>query len=71
MITNYRFPSFLSSRHHDAAAAPRSRPATNRNVNVAVQRGQKIHQPFHGKALQLVIRREMDVVSFEEHFLRG
>jgi hypothetical protein len=48
------FSSFLSSRHHDTAAPPRSRPAANHDIDVAVQRGQKIHQAFDGKAVQLI-----------------
>jgi hypothetical protein len=51
-----RFSSFLTSRNHDTPSPPRSRPAADDDIHVAVQRGQKIHQPFDGKALQLVIR---------------
>jgi hypothetical protein len=50
------FSSFLTSRHHDTAAPPRSRPPANDDIHVAVQRGQEIHLAFDGKALQLVIR---------------
>jgi len=47
------FSSLLTSRHHDTAAPARSQPPANHDIHVAVQRGQKIHQAFDGKALQL------------------
>jgi len=47
------FSSFLNRRHHDTPTPPRSRPAADHEIHVPVQRGQKIHQPFDGKALQL------------------
>jgi hypothetical protein len=48
------FFSFLTSRHYDAATPPRSRRPADYELHVAFQRGQKIHQAFDGKALQLV-----------------
>jgi hypothetical protein len=55
--------SFLNSRHHDTAAPPRSRPAADHDIHIAVQRGQKIHQAFDGKALQLEAVSQMNFVG--------
>jgi len=47
------FFSFLTNRHHDTPTPARSGPAANHDIHVAVQGGEKIHQAFDGKALQL------------------
>jgi hypothetical protein len=57
------FSSFLTSRHHDTAAPPRSLPLANHDIYVAVQRGQKIHQAFDGKARQLEAVSQMKFVE--------
>jgi len=40
---------------HNSAASPRSRLASDRDLDILIQGGKKVHQAFYGESFELVV----------------